>query len=155
MQKTVILILFVSIFGVGHAQRKMPNLSFQEHSLDFANANRSFDENDQFIDTLRDEAIIQSIAKILTENPALHIDLIGHVALNEDTLLGLQRAEKVKEMLVEKDISSERINAESLGHRIPIINDDIIFGLASREEREAGNQKNRRVEVKVAAVKQE
>lgn len=155
MQKSILLLSMVIISCLSAAQRKMPNLSFQEHSLEFADANRSFDENDQFLDTLADASIIQSLTSILTENPSLYIDLIGHVALNEDTTIALQRAEKVKQLLIDNGIDSIRLSAKSAGHRIPIIKDEIIFGLASKEERDAGNQKNRRVEVKIAAVKQD
>lgn len=135
--------------------RKLPNLSFQEHSIEFANANRRYDEHDQFVDTLKDQRIIEVLIDILTKNPALNIEVGGHTALNEDTTLAIQRAEYVQKMLVDGGISEERIDPISFGHRFPIIKDEVLFSLPSKVEREAANQKNRRAEVKVIASESE
>jgi hypothetical protein len=151
--------IWLGIFGVFSvqisAQRKIPNLSFQEYSLEFADANRSYDEYDQYLDTLHDEYIIGSLAKILNENENLIIQLSGHCALNEDTLLANQRAEFVKERLLEKQVHSDQLIVKSYANRRPIISDAIILGLDSKVEMGAANQKNRRVEIQVVGVKKD
>lgn len=150
--KWVLLIplLLASTLVVG--QRKMPAITFEAHSTNFANANRSYDDNNQYTDTLSDLAIIQALVQILEENPDLIIALHGHVAMNEDTTLAVSRATAVKQRLTELGIDSGRIQIQGWGHRKPLIADDVIWSLTNAEEREAGNQRNRRVEVKVVGT---
>ena len=147
--RLTILILFLALNLGVIGQRKMPNISFEEHSLEFAHANRMYDEYGHFTDTLRDDHIIGALVKILGDNPQLLIELAGHCAMNEDTTIAMLRAQSVFDQLAANGVEAERLTAKGYGRRRPIISDQVVFNLDSKEEREAANQKNRRVEIKV------
>ncbi|NQV53328.1 MAG: hypothetical protein HQ500_09100 [Flavobacteriales bacterium] len=148
------LVAFVFSFLVvpGFAQgRKLPPISFQEHSTGFADANRSYSNTGSYTqaDTLSDEVILNSLAKIMELNPALVVQLTGHTALNEDPALGMQRAETVKQALVDRGVDAMRMQSENSAHNDPILSESVILSLPSKVERDVANQKNRRVEVSV------
>ena len=154
----LLLILFTLLSFVSFAQgRKMPPFSFQEHSFQFADANRSYSQDGGFTqaDTLSDEIILASLAKILELNPALQIELVGHTALNEKPELGLERATYVKIKLAEKGIDQLRISTVNEEHNIPLLADHVIMSLPSKIEKDAANERNRRVEVRVVGAKKE
>lgn len=157
--KLVYILAFLSIFSSwGIAQgRKMPPFSFQEHSTTFANANRSYSQGSGFTtaDTLSDTMILASLAKILELNPALHIELVGHTAMNEDVRLGLERAAYVRTLLIEKKVGQTRLSIVNEGHHLPWLSDEIIMALPSKIEKDAANERNRRVEVRVVETKTE
>ncbi|MCO4807697.1 MAG: OmpA family protein [Flavobacteriales bacterium] len=155
MKIAKLCILFVLVSSISFSQRKMPDFSFLDQSLEFADANKSFSDIGQLTDTLRDEYILSSLATILKDNNALHIELVGHTALNEDPGLGLKRANHIRSKLIAEGVDSSRIQTTGLGHTEPAIKDDVIFGLSSRVERDEANLRNRRVQVKVVAVKPE
>ncbi|MEZ4721013.1 MAG: OmpA family protein [Flavobacteriales bacterium] len=144
--------VFILVVSSGFAQRKLPDISFKHGSTDYADANRRFDDDGQYVDTLRDEHIVKSLVGILKDNPQLKIELGGHTAINEDTLLAIQRAEKVKLLLLNKGIPGDRIAVQSYGHRKPVISDETVLMLSASIEREAANQRNRRVEVRVIDI---
>lgn len=152
--RTVFAIVLCSLFiGSSIAQRKMPHLSFLHMSVAFADANKSFSDVGQLTDTLRDEYILDALAKILLDNPNLQIELAGHCAMNEDSVISIQRAEMVRDLLVAKGVNNERMRPVGYGHEHPVISDEIIFSLSSRIERDEANLRNRRVEVKVVGNK--
>ncbi len=138
-----------------HAQRKMPALTFLEGSVEFADGNKLFSDIGQLTDTLRDDHIVRALVKILKDNPNLNIELAGHNAGNEDSTFAQLRAERVRDILVENEIDSARIAPIGYGFRNPIITNEMLLGLNSRAERDEANQRNRRVEVKVVAIKPE
>ena len=154
MKSIFLGIAVLSSLGL-NAQRKMPAISFLENSLEFADANKSFSEVGQLTDTLRDDQIVKALTKILAENENLQIELAGHCAGNEDTLISQQRADLVKQMLIDGGISSSRIDSKGYGFKEPVITNQILLSLSSRAERDEANLRNRRVEIKVVGVKPE
>jgi outer membrane protein OmpA-like peptidoglycan-associated protein len=58
-------------------------------------------------------------------------------------------------MLVENEIDSARITPIGYGFRNPVITNEMLLDLNSRTERDEANQRNRRVEIKVVAIKPE
>ena len=153
----MLLVLLLSAAGLcSYAQsRKLPDFSFKEHSIEFADANRSYNEFDQYTDTLKDEAIVAQLVKILQKNDALLIEVHGHTAINEKDELGLKRANFIREELIKGGVDSARLTAVNKAHSEPIISDVVLLGLPSKEEKEAANQKNRRVEIKVTGKREE
>lgn len=144
-------ILFSGLLLYG--QRKMPAITFLDSSIEFADGNKSFSEVGQLTDTLRDEHIIKALVKILTYNPKLHIELAGHCAGNEDSTFAQLRADRVRDLLVAEGVDSSRISPKSYGFQQPVINNEVLLSLSSRAERDEANQRNRRVEIEVVAVK--
>lgn len=142
---SVFLISGIVVFG----QRKMPAFSFHHNSIEFADANRPFNDENQFSDTLHDERLVIGLTKILNDNPELHIMLIGHTAANEEAGLGMRRAAYLKSRLEEKGIDAARLEVSSKESSEPIIASDIILKLESQVEKEAALQRNRRVEIEV------
>lgn len=153
MTRSLLVICIMVLNLVSFAQRKIPPITFLENSLEFADGNKSFDEYGQLTDTLRDEQIIKALVKILSDNPKLQIELAGHCAGNEDTLYAQQRADHVRNLLMDGGVDSSRIQAVGKGFREPLITNKVLLGLSSRVERDAANQRNRRVEVKVVGIK--
>jgi hypothetical protein len=157
--KVLVAFIFFAVFSMSvMAQgRKMPPFSFQEHSIEFADANRSYSQGAGFTqaDTLGDEVILASLAKILELNPELQIQLVGHTALNERTELGMERAQFIRSKLVEKGIDENRLSLLNEEHNTPLLSDEIIMSLPSKIEKDAANERNRRVEVRVASAKSE
>lgn len=135
----------------------MPPFSFKEHSFQFADANRSYSQGAGFTqaDTLSDEVILASLSKILELNPDLKIELIGHTALNEKPFLGLERAQYVQKRLIENGIDEGRLLVENEEHNSPLLSDEVIMSLPSKIEKDAANERNRRVQVRVVNAKSE
>ncbi len=157
--KVFIILTFLVIgssFGIAQG-RKMPPFSFQEHSTTFANANRSYSQGSGFTDadTLSDAVILASLVKILELNPDLQIELVGHTAMNEDVRLGLERAAYVRTLLIEKNVDQARLSIVNEGHHLPLLSDEVIMALPSKIEKDAANERNRRVEVRVVETKAE
>jgi hypothetical protein len=158
MKMFLSLIFFLIISSAAIAQgRRMPPFSFQEHSIVFADANRSYSQGARFTqaDTLNDEVILASLAKILELNPELRIELVGHTALNENPVLGLDRAHYIKKRLVGNGIDENRLLVANEAHNAPLLSDEIIMSLPSKIEKDAANERNRRVEVRVVSSKAE
>lgn len=153
-----VFFFIVLIFGSAGAQngagRKLPNITFQTHSTAFANANRTYNENDQYTDTIYDQQIVDGLLAILEQNPGIMIEIGGHTALGEDTLLGLQRARLILTYLVDHGIDPQRLTPRNHAHRFPIIPDEVVATLPSLEEQRAAHQKNQRAEVKVTGLQE-
>jgi len=132
----------------------LPNITFRAHSTDFANANRAYNDANEYTDTLYDQQVVDGLVAIMEQNPELLIEVGGHTALGEDTLLGLQRAEVVVKYLIDKGIGSHRAVPKNYGHRFPIIPDRVVMALPSLEEQRAADQKNQRVEVRVSGLQE-
>lgn len=148
------LLLFSSLASQGQG-RRLPNFSFGENSIEFADANRDYNDNNQFTDTIHDGKILNALLQIMEKNPKLVIQVLGHTAMNEDTLLGQQRADTVVNFLLNNGIDSSRVTAINKGYSAPIISEAIIGSLPTAIEVDAANQKNRRAEVKILAVKED
>lgn len=131
--------------------RKMPPITFESKSLVFANGNRVYEQDNDGTrtDTLSDEALIATLAKILTQNPQLQIELSGHTSIEEPAALGLERAELVKRKLIDLGISTPRILVVNRESKDPVIDQPSILALPTAFEKQAAMAKNRRVEITV------
>ena len=89
-------------------------------------------------------AEIDRISSVLTQYPQTvirvegHTDSVGSDSYNLD--LSNRRAMAVKNLFVQRGVADARIEAVGYGETVPIASND----------NEAGRQKNRRVEIKVA-----
>jgi len=87
--------------------------------------------------------ILDEVAVILTENPALQIDIEGHTSSEGDAdfnnRLSADRAKSVKDYLVSRGVSAQRLNAAGFGSS-RLLND---------EKTPAERALNRRVELKL------
>ncbi len=92
---------------------------------------------------------ILKLLKILKENPAIEIELQGHICCDYENFdgedldlktfnLSFTRANAIKEFLLKNGIDSKRITAKGLGHLNPVV---------YPEETESDKVKNRRVEL--------
>ena len=85
--------------------------------------------------------LLDNVSNILGKNPGLsvllkgHTDSIGSAEYNKD--LSLRRARSVQSYLVDKGISSERIDVKGFGESQPVADNDS----------KSGRAKNRRVEI--------
>jgi outer membrane protein OmpA-like peptidoglycan-associated protein len=92
---------------------------------------------------------INRVAGVLNQYPTTlvrvegHTDSIGSDAYNMD--LSIRRANAVKNLLVQRGIADSRIDVVGYGKTMPVATNDT----------EAGRQKNRRVEIKIAPPKQQ
>ncbi|WGL15926.1 OmpA family protein [Microbulbifer bruguierae] len=88
---------------------------------------------------------VQTLIKIMQENPGLSVALEGHTDSTGDAAanqtLSESRAQAVMQMLVAAGIEAARITATGVGSANPIADNDT----------EEGKQKNRRIAVKVTA----
>ncbi|MEQ9187252.1 MAG: hypothetical protein RLP15_05915 [Cryomorphaceae bacterium] len=157
MRLLATIILIALVFPLFAQGRKLPPISFQEHSVLFADANRTYSNTGGFTqsDTLSDEVILNSLAKIMELNPGLTIELTGHTALNEVADLGMSRAMVVQNALIKRGVDGTRMHVENAAHQAPIFEEKVILSLPTKLEREVANQKNRRVEVSVVKPAQE
>jgi outer membrane protein OmpA-like peptidoglycan-associated protein len=93
--------------------------------------------------TTKSNASLNQVVTIMNENPTLRVRIEGHTdnAGNDDKNMQLSedRANAVKDYLVSKGISEDRITAEGFGETTPIADN----GTA------AGRTKNRRIEIKI------
>lgn len=91
---------------------------------------------------------IDRVANVLNQYPQTlirvegHTDSTGSEAYNLD--LSRRRAEAVRDLLVQRNVSSSRIQVVGYGEANPV----------ASNETEAGRQMNRRVELKIAPTKQ-
>lgn len=92
---------------------------------------------------------INRVAGVLNQYPKTlvrvegHTDSVGSDAYNMD--LSIRRANAVKTLLVQRGIAENRIDAVGYGKTMPVASNDT----------EAGRQKNRRVEIKIAPQTQQ
>ncbi|MBX3163135.1 MAG: PD40 domain-containing protein [Bacteroidetes bacterium] len=91
---------------------------------------------------------------ILKDNPGIVVELSAHTDNQGDAKANMklsdERAATSRNFLVsEKGINEKRIMAKGLGATQLLIPDDLIKKAASKEERDALHEKNRRVEFKV------
>ncbi|WP_237057262.1 OmpA family protein [Microbulbifer sediminum] len=86
---------------------------------------------------------VQALATILSNNPGLTIAIEGHTSSegdeNRNKALSQERADAVKQMLVEKGIEGERITSMGMGSAKPLADNAT----------DAGKQQNRRISVRV------
>jgi outer membrane protein OmpA-like peptidoglycan-associated protein len=106
-------------------------------------ANISFGTNNATL-TTKSNTSLDQVVRIMNENPGLNIRIQGHTdnTGNADANMTLteNRANAVKDYLVSKGISADRITAEGFGGTQPIADN----GTAT------GRTKNKRIEIRVA-----
>jgi outer membrane protein OmpA-like peptidoglycan-associated protein len=94
--------------------------------------------------TTRSNTSLDKVVTIMNENPGLMIKIESHTdnAGDDNTNMELSqaRANAVKDYLVSKGISADRITAEGLGETMPIADNNT----------SSGRTKNRRTEIKMA-----
>lgn len=92
----------------------------------------------------QDKKTLSPLVTTLKENPSVNIEIGGHtdnVGAKELNLnISKLRANSVKEFLVKKGLSSDRIQAKGYGESEP---------LASNDDEKDGRELNRRIEIKV------
>ncbi len=86
---------------------------------------------------------LNSVVKILQDNPSYKVDIAGHTDYTGTTeknhVLSHDRANSVKAFLVSKGIDESRMTSEGFGEDVPIADNKTV----------AGRAKNRRVEMKL------
>jgi outer membrane protein OmpA-like peptidoglycan-associated protein len=86
---------------------------------------------------------LDELAQALTDNPELKIKLVGHTdnvgSEKFNQRLSINRAQTLKDYLVEKGVDGERITAEGKGMKEPL----------NKNETEEDRAKNRRVELTI------
>ena len=93
-------------------------MSFDERAIYF-DANEAKIKNESY-------AALNRVAKFLTDNPNLKMEIIGHTDLhgtheyNMD--LSRKRAEAVREYLIEQGVDGERLQTSGAGFTRPIVN---------------------------------
>ena len=89
-------------------------------------------------------SVLTTFANGLTQNPGLHVRAIGHTDSrggdNINGPLSLERADSVRDFLVDHGVPSSRIEVDGRGSRQPIASNDT----------DAGRAQNRRVEIYVS-----
>lgn len=83
------------------------------------------------------ETEVEVLTLYLLQNPHLKAKLLGHVCCLNNSELSYRRALKIKETLIKRGVSENRLKAEGFGNRRPIVN----------EYNAKDEQINRRVEV--------
>lgn len=128
-------------FSAGSFRRVVTNESVREVEgkmvINFPHASADMLENRELIKYL-DDLVVR-----MKENPDEKINLVGHTdssaGATTNMRLGMQRAEAIKKILVDKGIAGSRINTSSRGEAQPIASNNTA----------AGMQENRRVELTI------
>lgn len=87
------------------------------------------------------EASLLSLLKLLKANPALQIEIRGHVCCTSDMPLSKNRAKTIYRYLIKNGISQSRLHYNGYNQEYPVASD----------ETESGRKANRRVDIKVIA----
>ena len=105
--------------------------------------------------TLRPESkkALDAVIETLEQNPNITIKIVAHTdsratdAYNLD--LSNRRAKSVIDYLIANGVAADRLQSEGRGESQPRITDAEIEKLATKEEKEAAHQQNRRTEMEV------
>lgn len=107
----------------------------------------------QVNDSVNSKDSLDYLYTTLIENPTIVVELMAHTdARGSDKAnmtLSQKRAQSCVDYLVSKGIPADRMVAKGYGETQPIIAEDIINGLPTKEEKEAAHQKNRRTTFRV------
>jgi outer membrane protein OmpA-like peptidoglycan-associated protein len=90
---------------------------------------------------------INKIVDILNKNPNLYLEIQGFYNGNNATDLDLMRADRVKELIIDKGINPERISTVGLGNTKPIVDENEYL------EDPYGNTYNANMRVEIKIVK--
>ena len=96
---------------------------------------------------------LERLNKLMVENPTLKIELSGHTdtrgSSSHNKTLSENRAKAVVEYLKKKGIAGSRLVYAGYGEEKPIISDEEIAKMETKEDKEEGHQQNRRTEFKI------
>ncbi|GAA0876210.1 OmpA family protein [Wandonia haliotis] len=96
---------------------------------------------------------LDRLTKLLNDNPSIRIQISGHTdsrgsdSYNKD--LSHNRAKAVVDYLIDKGISSGRLEYQGYGEEQPIVTDTEIAKLRLPQDKEDAHQSNRRTEFKI------
>ena len=108
--------------------------------------------------TLRPESkkALDAVIETLNQNPNVTIKIVAHTdtrasdAYNKD--LSSRRAQSVVDYLIANGIAADRLSSEGRGESQPRISDAEIEKMATKAEKEAAHQQNRRTEMEVLST---
>lgn len=146
--KYFIVLIFVFISVVGFTQQD--SLKFLRDSMFLSKQHFIFFEFDKA--TIREESfpVLDSIALYLSENSYLKIEIQNHSdgrgSEKYSRRLTVSRARSVRDYLINKGVSEERLKAQGYEGTKPIIAMSEILKMKSKEEQEVAHQRNRRTE---------
>ena len=125
---------------------RLPSFKFKKNSLDLTDSVKI--DVDEYAKT-SDE--LNFIYKMLNEYPTLTFELDGHCSTDEKNPneLSLQRAEKIKQILVDKGIDKDRLTVKGWGIKKLKITEVQILKAKTQKEKEMLIAQNRRVIVKL------
>jgi outer membrane protein OmpA-like peptidoglycan-associated protein len=125
---------------------RLPSFQFKKNSTDVLDSMIYYDN--VYTKTLDD---INTLYKIMIDNPSITFELKGHCSADEKNPdeLSLQRAEKIKQLLIEKGIETDRIATKGFGIKKLKITSQQILKAKTKQEKENLNQINRRVIVNI------
>lgn len=103
-------------------------------------------DNDRLVDFYR--SMTDSVIAVLRENPNFKIKLLGHTDNKGkdqyNILLSQKRAEAVKNYMISKGISKDRIISKGIGSKRPLVSNE-----SNGKDDPEGRARNRRVEFKI------
>src|SRR6478752_2332495 len=101
-----------------------------------------FDKNKATV-TAKSKPVLGNAAKVLNSYPSIHLEISGHTTSEGDPAvnqrLSQERADAVKQWLVDNGVAPERLKTRGAGAEEPIADN----------KKAAGREKNRRIEFKV------
>ncbi|HXU28507.1 MAG TPA: OmpA family protein [Bacteroidia bacterium] len=124
----------------------LPSFQFKQNSLDIKDSILTYDnEYSKSVDDLN------WACKILNENPNITFEFDGHCSTDEKNPdeLSLQRAEKIKQLLVDKGIEKDRLTTKGWGIKKLKITTAQILKTKSQKEKDRINALNRRVVLQI------
>jgi len=102
----------------------------------------------QVNDSVNSRDSLDYLLELLNTNQNLVIELQAHTDTRgrdeANRVLSEKRAKTCKDYLISKGIAADRLESKGMGETTPLISDAEIASMASKEEIEAGHQKNRR-----------
>lgn len=129
-----------------------PCFLFKENSIDIVDSTMEFAE-------LLDSVMFYSNSKnnlitmhdFLIKNPTIILELDGHCSIGEKKTnkLSLQRAEKIKKLLIDKGIEKDRLKVRGWGIKKIKVSPQRISMAKTEEDKEKLNELNRRVVFKI------
>ena len=107
----------------------------------------------QVNDSVNSKDSLDFLYQTLIDNPTLVVELMSHTDArgteSKNQVLSQKRAQSCVDYLVSKGIPSDRMVAKGYGEGSPVIAEDVIKSLPSKQEKEAAHQKNRRTTFRV------
>lgn len=109
--------------------------------------------------TLRPETrpILDSLARFLIAHPGITIEINNHRDVRGSEMYGQnltqRRSESVRQYLIEEGVPATQIKAKGYGETMPIIQEDVIKNVPSKQGQEELHALNRRTEIKIINVK--